>query len=51
MTSYHDLEETTYQTCRANPFTRIHGLPTWRTKERLKEEASKLGVQMKVSYN
>ena len=51
MTSYHDLEQNTYNVVRANPFTQIHGKPTWRTKEVLKDEAAQLATRFKVSYN
>ena len=37
MTSYHDLEEQTYDRIRAKPFTRIHGLVDWTGKEILKK--------------
>ena len=51
LASYHDLEEQTYRTVRANPFTRIHGKPPWKQKENLKAKVAKLGVQFKVSYD
>ena len=44
MTSYHDLEEQTFQTVKASPLTRIHGKPSWRAKETLKNEAKKIAI-------
>ena len=51
MTSYHDLEESTYQSVIAEVITRIHGLPSWRDKERLKDELTKVATKHKVSYD
>ena len=51
MTSYHDLEEQTYQSVIAKPLTRIHGKPGWRSKERMKAEAAKIAIAPKVSYD
>ena len=51
MTSHHDLEESTYQSVIAEVITRIHGLPSWRDKERLKERLTKVATKHKVSYD
>ena len=51
MTSYHDLEEQTYQTVKASPLTRIHGKPSWRAKETLKNEAKKIAIALKVTIS
>ena len=51
MTSYHDLEEQTFQTVKASPLTRIHRKPSWRAKETLKNEAKNIDIALKVSYN
>ena len=51
MASYHDLEEQTYQTVKASPLTRIHGKPSWRAKETLKNDAKKIAIALKVSYD
>ena len=50
MTSYHDLEDSTYKWIRAQPFTRIHGKPTWDRVERLHEEAADVAMDCDVSY-
>ena len=47
MTSYHDLEESTYQSVITEVITRIHGLPSWRNKEHLlmvKDELTKVAT-------
>ena len=51
MTSYHDLEEKTYERIRAKPFTRIHGLVDWTSKEILKGEAQDVAMNCPVSYD
>ena len=51
MTSYHDLEEQTYDRIRAKPFTRIHDLADWTGKEILKEEAQDVAMNCPVSYD
>ena len=51
MTSYHDLEKQTYETIRAKPFTRIHGRPSWRTKERLIKDCRGPALSCKVNYD
>ena len=51
MTSYHDLERQVYEDIRAMPFTRIHGRPTWRTKEKLMKEAKRPALNQRVSYD
>ena len=51
MTSYHDLEEKTYERIRAKPFTRIHGLVDWTSKEILKDEAQDAAMNCPVSYD
>ena len=50
MTSYHDLEKQVYDDIRATPFTRIHGRPTWRAKEKLLNEAKGPALKQLVSY-
>ena len=50
MTSYHDLEDSTYTWIRAQPFTRIHGKPTWDQVERLHKEAADVTMDCDVSY-
>ena len=51
MTSYHDLEEATYRTVLADQVTRVHGLPTWRAKQNLVTELTKIAKKHKVSYD
>ena len=51
MTSYHDLEYATYRTVLADQVTRIHGLPTWRVKQNLVTELTKIAKKHKVSYD
>ena len=51
MTSYHDLERQVYEDVRAHPFTRIHGRPTWRSKEKLLKEAKGPALKLRVSYD
>ena len=51
MTSYHDLEEATYRTVLADQVTRIHGLPTWRAKQNLVTELTKIAKKHKVSFD
>lgn len=51
MTSYHDLEKQIYEEIRASPFTRIHGKPTWRAKEKLVREARERAIKQRVSYD
>ena len=51
MTSYHDLERQVYEDIRASPFTRIHGRPTWRAKEKLMKEAKGPALKQRVSYD
>ena len=50
MTSYHDLEESTYRAVLAENVTRIHGLPTWRDKQCMVAELTKIAMRHKVSY-
>lgn len=50
MTSYHDLEDSTYRAVVGEVVTRIHGTPSWRAKERLKDELTKIAMKHKVSY-
>ena len=49
MTSYHDLDESTYKSVIADGVTRIHGLPTWRAKQLLVTELTKIAKISKVS--
>ena len=51
MTSYHDLEKQVYEEVRAEPYTRIHGRPSWRDKERLIKESKVHALRNKVSYD
>ena len=51
MTSYHHLEKQVYEDIRATSFTRIHGRPTWRAKEKLLKEAKGPALKQRVSYN
>ena len=51
MTSYHDLEKQVYDDIRAEPYTRIHGRPSWRDKERLIKESKVHALRNKVSYD
>ena len=51
MTSYHDLEKQVYEDIWAEPYTRIHGRPSWRAKETLAKEAGIHALQNRVSYN
>ena len=51
MTSYQDLEDATYRSVLAEQVTRIHGLPTWRAKQNLVSELTKIAKKHKVSYD
>ena len=51
MTSYHDLQKQVYDDIKATPFTRIHGRPTWQTKEKLLKEAKGPAPKQQVSYD
>ena len=51
MKSYHDLQEQTYKTVREKPFQRMVGKKTWRKWCALRDEAVKLAVSFKVSYD
>ena len=48
--SYHDLEATTYEKVRNKKFTRIHGKPTWSSKEALLREAEEVALECDVHY-
>ena len=50
MKSYHDAEQTAYESVRAEPLNRIHGKPLWRAKEELKNLAARQAIRFKVSY-
>ena len=50
MTSYHDLEESTYKSVLAENITRVHGVPTWGHKQRMVSELTKIAMRYKVSY-
>ncbi len=50
-TSYHDLETSTYDRVRANPLTRIHGKPTWRQAQKLKDECKERVLDCQVTYD
>ena len=51
MTSFHDLKKQVYDEIRATPFTRIHGLPTWRCKEALVKLLRNISLKYDVSYD
>ena len=51
MTSFHDLKKQVYDEIRATPFTRIHGLPTWRCKEALVKLLRNSALKYDVSYD
>lgn len=51
MTSYHDLEKQVYEEIRAEPYTRIPGRPTWRSKEALVKEARPHALRQRVSFD
>ena len=51
MTSYHDLEEQTYNKICAKPFTRIHGPVDWTSKGILKSEAQDVAMNCPASYD
>ena len=48
--SYHDLEATTYEKVRNKKFTRIHGKPTWSSKEELLREAEEVALECDNHY-
>ena len=50
MKSYHDAEQTAYDSVRAKPLNRIYGKPSWRAKEKLKNLAARQAIRFKVSY-
>ena len=50
MKSYHDAKQTAYESVRAEPLNRIHGKPSWRAKEELKNLAARQDIRFKVSY-
>ena len=51
MKSYIDAEQTTYNSVIAQPLRPLSGKPTWRMKEKLKNEAGHIVIKYKVSYN
>ena len=51
MSSYHDLEKQVYEEIRTEPYTRIHGRPSWHAKETLAKEANIHALTNKVSYD
>ena len=51
MASFHDLKKQVYDEIRATPFTRIHGLPSWRDKEALVKLCRNVVLKYDVSYN
>ena len=51
MVSFHDAEESAYNSVRAEPLPKIHGKPTWRAKENLKNHAARQAVAFKVNYD
>ena len=48
--SYHDLEATTYEKVRNKKISRIHGKPTWSSKEELLREAEEVALECDVHY-
>ena len=50
MKSYHDAEQTAYDSVRAKPLNIIHGKPSRRAKEDLKNLAARQDIRIKVSY-
>ena len=50
MKSYHDAEQTAYDSVRAKPLNIIHVKPSWRAKEELKNLAARQSIRFKVSY-
>ena len=50
MKSYHDAEQTAYDSVCAKPLNRIHGKPSWRAKEEMKNLAARQAIRFKVSY-
>ena len=51
MKSYIDGKQTTYDSIKAQPLRVLSGKPIWRMKEELKNEAGRIAVKYKVSYN
>ena len=51
MKSYHDLEKQTYKSVREQPFRRMVGRNSWKKWVDLRDEAAKLAVKFKVSYD
>ena len=51
MKSYIDAEQTTYDSVISQPLRLLAGKPTWRMKEELKNEAGRIAVKYKVSYD
>ena len=50
MTSYHELETSTYTKTQAKPFTRIQVKPYWYATKKLIEEAKDVALECSVSY-
>ena len=50
MTSYHDLETSTYDRVRAKTLTRIHGKPTWHQLETMIQECEETALDCETSY-
>ena len=50
MKLYHDAKQTPYNSVRAKPLNSIHGKPSWRAKEELKNLAARQAIRFKVSY-
>ena len=50
MSSFHEVQAATYAAARAERLTRIHGKPTWMTKERMKKELAIIAMKHGVSY-
>ena len=51
MASYHDLKKSIYEGIQAKSFTRIHGRPTWRLKERLIDKCKDVALRYDASYD
>ena len=50
VTSYHDLETSTFDRVRTKTLTRIHGKPTWHQLEALIQECEEAALDCETSY-
>ena len=50
MSSYHELETSTYNKIQEKPFTRILSKPDWHQEEKLIKEAEEISLNCSVSY-